>query len=104
MLSNEIANAIRTELQYHINLIKWSRFRSTNAYLGDFYRVNVDGKDYIVLPYRSYDTVVAFTYLLGFYEVGKYSRTTSKQVTQIYNEFYGNSSCPLPRHFVPRTR
>lgn len=102
MLSNEIANAILTELQNHINLIDWSRFRYTNAYLGDFYWVNVDGKDYQILPYRSYNTVVAFTYLDGFYEVGKYSVTTSKQVTQIYNEFYKGSS--YSRYFVPRTR
>lgn len=102
MLSNEIANAIRNELQGNINCIKWTRFRTTNAYLGDFYTVTVNGQVYRVLPYRSYETVVAFSYLLGFYEVGKYSRTTSKQVTQIYNEFYPHSL--LPRHFVPLTR
>lgn len=102
MLSNEIANAIVTELQHNINLIEWSRFRYTNAYLGDFYWVNVDGKDYHILPYRSYNTVVAFAYMSDFYEVGKYSQTTSKQVTKIYNEFYARSS--FSRHFVPRTR
>ena len=102
MLSNELANAIRTELQYDINFIKWTQFRRTNSYLGDFYTVNVGGKDYQILPYRSYNTVVAFTYKDGFYEVGKYSRTTSKQVTQIYNEFYASS--PFCRYFVPRTR
>lgn len=102
MLTNDIANAIREELQYNINCIEWVRFRTTNAYLGDFYTVNVNEKQYTVLPYRSYDTVVGFTYLLGFYEVGKYSRTTSKQLTQIYNEFYSTSL--LPRYFVPLTR
>lgn len=102
MLSNEIANGIITELQKHINCIDWSQFRHTNAYLGDFYWVNVGGKDYHILSYRSYDTVVAFVYKGIFYEVGKYSRTTSKQVTQIYNEFNVRNS--YSRHFVPRTR
>jgi hypothetical protein len=102
MLSNEIANGIVTELQNNINLIEWSRFRHTNAYIGDFYWVNVDGKDYHILSCRSYNTVVAFVYMGEFYEVGKYSRTTSKQVTQIYNEFNVRNS--YSRHFVPRTR
>ena len=102
MLSNEIVNAIVNELENHKNLINWTPYRFTNAYLGDFYWVNVDGKDYHILPYRSYNTVVAFAYKSDFYEVGKYSRTTSKQVTRIYNDFYANSS--FSRHFVPRTR
>lgn len=41
---------------------------------------------------KSYDTIVGFINLdtKEYIELGKWSRTTSKQVTQIYNAFYSD--------------
>lgn len=41
--------------------------------------------------FKSYDTVVAIVnnQTKCFIELGKWSRTTSKQVTRFYNEFFG---------------
>lgn len=103
MLSNEVANAIRNELQNNMHNISWNKYHYTNVYLGDVTNVTIDDITYNVIPYRSYNTVVAFLHFWNFYEVGKYSRTTSKQVTQIYNEFYGSNTI-MQRVFVPLTR
>ena len=83
-----LANDIRNQLQSKRNTIQWTQFRSCQAYIGELTVVTIGNDDYFVHPFRSYETVVAYvdfdTNVL--YEVGKYSQTTSKQVTQYYNQ------------------
>ena len=65
--------------------IEWTRFDCKNAYFSDLlvdnYRL-----------FRSYNTIVGLIDISDgvFYEINKYSTTTSKQVTQFYNRYYRN--------------
>lgn len=65
--------------------IGWARFHSCNAYVSE----ELDDR-YILI--KSYSTIVgiADTETKEFLEIGKYSRTTSKQCTQIYNQRFRN--------------
>ena len=74
--------------------VTFSRFRSCNAYIADKTLTVFDDESKTwntVTLIKSYETIVAFynhnTHC--FCEIGKFSRTTSKQLTQIYNTFYG---------------
>ena len=80
--------------------IDWCQFNYCNAYTtgGALELVVIGDTEYWVQPIKSYNTIVAFAYQGQFYEIGKYSRTTSKQVTQIYNRFFSN----YDRFFVDR--
>lgn len=105
MLNNEIIWAIArqhtTEYQKELSQYQikkyYGRFNYTQAKIRNsqlsFKQEFDDG---------TYDTEVKYTPIISyytctaivdhtnkvFYEVGKYSRTTSKQMTQIYNRFY----------------
>ena len=71
----------------------FERFRSCNAYLAtEPLTVKCDATNewHSIRVIKSYDTIVAFyDYTTQcFCEIGKFSRTTSKQLTQIFNQYY----------------
>ena len=90
MLDFVIANDIRNALQNERRHIEWFRFNHCNAYtaMGALVNVTIGNNEYFVLPIMSYETVVGFVYERIVYEIGKYSRTTSKQMTQICNTYF----------------
>lgn len=92
MLDFVIANDIRNALQSKRRHIEWFRFNHCNAYTteGALVNVTIGNNEYFVMPIMSYETVVAFVYNHIVYEIGKYSRTTSKQVTQICNTYFSD--------------
>ena len=76
--------------------ITYHRFRSCNAYIADELidvQDDTDGTIHSVRLIKSYDTIVAFYDYDNdvFCEIGKFSPTTSKQCTQIYNQEFRNS-------------
>ena len=74
--------------------LEWTQFNHCNAYIGGFvYVPNEDGTVHKCTPIKSYNTIVGFVDNNDgiIYEYGKYSRTTSKQVTQICNQWFGYS-------------
>ena len=77
---------VADNLQYSAN--EWSRFDSKQAWWSDI--IATDEADYRLL--KSYNTIVVLVDVTNrkFYELGKYSATTSKQVTQFYNKFYSS--------------
>ena len=81
---NAIANIILKECEastMHCPLdTKWTRFHNCNAYISNC----IKNRYFLV---KSYDTIVAVIddQQGELYELGKWSRTTSKQVTQIFN-------------------
>ena len=86
MMNKILANDIRNQLQAKRNHTVWKQFNHCNAYTAyEKITVTIGDTDYTVTPIRSYETIVAFEYDGTVYEIGKYSRTTSKQVTQITN-------------------
>ena len=82
-MSTTAARDILSEMPYDIT---FHRFRSCNAYVSVPFIV--DGKVYRAV--KSYSTIVAIVDIYNdtFTEFGKYSVTTSKQVTQIYNDMF----------------
>ena len=76
--------------------IEFYRFRSCNAYIAeDLIDIedSTDGTVHSIRLIKSYDTIVAFYDYDNnvFCEIGKFSPTTSKQLTQIYNQEFRNS-------------
>ena len=71
--------------------IKWERFRNCNAYISQCLK----NRFFLI---KSYNTVVGIVddQEADFFEIGKYSQTTSKQVTQIYNSRFNDCD----RHYV----
>lgn len=98
MLDKRLVNDIRNALQAKKNKISFRQFRSCQAWIGDGITVTIGNEDFWVVPIMSYETIVGFAEGFQIYEVGKYSRTTSKQFTQICNQVYDN----LERIFVER--
>lgn len=89
IMNATIASAIKKYLQYNYT-DGYDRFNYTNAYIGKTYRfvpvnIGTDVYEFCVCPIKSYETVVAFIDLQTdtVYECGKYSKTTSKQLSQI---------------------
>lgn len=80
MASSEIINEAN-ELKYSVS--KWNRFRSCQAYVSDV----IDGRFQLI---KSYKTIVGMVDHDNdkVYEFGKYSRTTSKQFTQIMGSMF----------------
>jgi len=76
---------------------KFHRVRSMNAYIIDLIIINNRLYRFV----KSYDTIVAvYDYDENTYtEFGKYSATTSKQVTVIFNAEF--SRCGASREFNP---
>ena len=91
-MNSRLANDIINQLQANRENYEWSQFRSTNADIGEFTCVTIGNDVYPVTPIQSYTTIVAFFNwdTAEFVEVGKYSRTTSRQVTQIHNSEYSS--------------
>ena len=87
---------LEVELFGKENDITWKRIKKREFYISNTFRY--DGH-YIIL-FKSYNTIVGFVDCSEtiFYEIGKYSRTTSKQMTQIYNMLF---SADYTRVFVP---
>lgn len=79
----EIANRIK-------NNVDFEQFRHCNAYISN-YVYEEESKTYYRLI-KSYNTIAALVdcdnYIL--YEFGKYSTTTSKQITQIHNAYFSD--------------
>lgn len=95
---NKIFKEIKQEVELygHENGIKWQRIKTRNFYISNTFRYN----DHYIILLKSYETIVGFVDCTEniFYEFGKYSRTTSKQMTQIYNMLF---SADYDRIFVP---
>lgn len=72
-----------------LDTVSFSRFKSCHCFISDDF-VIVNGKRYRLI--KSYKTFVAFVDIEDgvFVEIGKFSPTTSKQCTQIYNTYYRN--------------
>lgn len=92
MLDFIVANDIINGLQAMRPRIEWVKFNYCNAYTtaGALVKIIVGNDEYNVLPIMSYTTVVGFFYDGVVYEIGKYSRTTSKQFTQICNAYFSS--------------
>lgn len=84
--------------QYHLRIYH-DRFHYTQAKIRNtckIFRQEFDDGTFdspiYYTPIISYSTCVAIVDETNkvFYEVGKYSRTTSKQITRIYNELYSD--------------
>ena len=76
-----LANDIRNSLQADRFKITWKPFRHCNARYSDEVVITIGDTNYKVKALMSYTTIVAFEYEGVVYEIGKYSRTTSRQVT-----------------------
>ena len=81
LLANDVVNAL-TSKKHKINFYK---FNNCNFYHSDFICITLGNKDYYVKALKSYNTIVGFIYNGVLYEVGKYSKTTSKQITMFNN-------------------
>lgn len=64
---------------------EWTRFNYKQCYFTE-YLFNEETQNFYKLV-RSYNTIVAILYDAYYIELGKWSTTTSKQVTQFYNEY-----------------
>ena len=82
-----IKGIVEEVLINHLDL-EWTRFDSKQAWYTD--RLSTPTGQYRL--FKSYNTIVALVdiYHGKFYELGKWSTTTSKQVTQFYNSSYGH--------------
>ena len=89
-MNKHLANDIINQLQSVSHQTEWERVNYTNSYIGNMQVVIIGEDVHPVTPIKSYDTVVAFVHWDSGYlvEVGKYSRTTSKQITQIHNNHF----------------
>lgn len=75
-------NSTANELKYNSN-IEWTRFNYCQAYTSNL----LQNRYYLI---KSYNTIVGLvdTFNNEVIELGKYSRTTSKQFTQICNQVF----------------
>ena len=93
VFTEEEVNAIIDELEYHDDDNIYRQFRTCKFYIGDTRRYYIPEEvDIFIIPLKSYKTIVGFVDCTNkvFYEVGKYSRTTSKQMTQVYNSLFND--------------
>ena len=86
MMTNDNLKSIVDWYKYEDTDIEWTRFDYKQAWyseLLDFGNLRL---------FKSYETIVALIDISDgvFYELGKWSVTTSKQVTQFYNRYYRN--------------
>ena len=74
-----------------IMMTHWQQFNHCNAWVSGC----IKNRFFLI---KSYQTIVGIVddQEADFFEIGKYSRTTSKQVTQIYNSMF--SDCT--RHYI----
>lgn len=91
--ANEIVNA----LQCKGNNIEWVKdiHLKTFITMDSFVNVTIRNTDYWVMPIISFTntnaTILGFINERTVYEIGKYSRTTSKQFTNIYNAYFSTN-------------
>ena len=82
---------IKTLVNFYNNGgLNFTQFRSCNAYVSE--PVYNSAFDVMFQLVKSYNTIVGFVNLTKkeYIELGKWSRTTSKQVTQIHNTMFSN--------------
>lgn len=87
--NNTIMNVINQAAANAYNT-KFTRFNYCQAYIGEKQQLTIDNVTYNYRLVKSYYTITGFVDLDNgiFYELGKYSQTTSKQMTQIYNQVF----------------
>lgn len=97
VLAIEMTQEYRHELSEYRIKKDFTKFRYTSAKIRNcskIYREYYDDDRPVALtfytPIISYETCTAIADDTNkvFYEIGKWSRTTSRQMTQIYNEYY----------------
>lgn len=83
--------------EYHSNTIKWTQEKSQNFY----YAETPDGE-----LLKSYSTICGYIDKTEqkFYEYGKYSQTTSKQITMYYKRYYSNYERVYIDYYNPLSR
>mgnify|MGYP000699518218 CR=1 FL=1 len=99
--ANKIGNILQDKMG-NLEQIE-NPYLNTCITMGSFVNVAIRNTDYWVIPIilfkRGYGLTKSMYYkgfVLGFvynrtvYEVGKYSRTSSKQFTHIYNAYFGD--------------
>lgn len=87
----KLLTEIYKDFNSNIGSYKWNQFRHCNCYTTeDSVIFETSGGVEYLSPIRSYSTVVGFVNRLTHevFECGKYSQTTSKQFTQMYNALY----------------
>lgn len=91
MNNNEnIKETIKKDLLHVKNChLEWRQFGYKQCYYTECV-FNEETQNFYKLV-RSYNTIVAICYDDSFIELGKWSKTTSKQVTQFYNEKVGRT-------------
>lgn len=79
---------IYTTLCKYNNEIEWTRFDYKQAWFSQILYHPQTGEPWRI--FKSYNTIVAMVNIDNnlFIELGKWSQTTSKQVTQFYNRYY----------------
>ena len=81
---------IETLVNFYSNGVIFNQFRSCNAYVSEPIFNSAFGVMFQLV--KSYNTIVGFVNhtTKEYIELGKWSRTTSKQVTQIHNAMFSN--------------
>ena len=86
MMTLDEARVLTDTLTHSIQFltVQWRRFNSCQAFTCKY------SPKYDLI--KSYSTIVGLVDNENqtMYELGKWSRTTSKQITQIHNQLYGN--------------
>lgn len=113
--ANEIVNVLQSK--GNSDNLKWVENNYLNTFITMDIPVNVITRngDYCVMPIlffkRRYRTTESFPYkryVLGFvyegsvYEVGKYTLTTSKLFTNLYNTYFANNK--YERVYIPKCK
>lgn len=100
LLATDIINQLQTNIHYHDGPVKphvygdlkgWDKkWPSANCWFRT-YVVTIANDEFIVMALRSYDTIVGFIFNGYIYEVGKYSRTTTKQFARYFMREFSNN-------------
>ena len=100
------ANVILEWLNHNMRVADFKQVKKRNCYMSDpivipFMNAQTgEITEKQVIAIKSYNTIVGFILGEMFVEIGKYSKTTSKQMTQLYNEL--SQYFKLKRYFVRR--
>lgn len=84
MYQDKVSNLV----EFYQNTNEWSQFRHCQAWVSGHIFCSAYSKHFRLM--KSYNTIVAFIDCdtREFISLGKWSRTTSKQTTQIYNAIF----------------